>query len=110
MAGRSYYRNGRWYSEEEMDDIKVAYFKRPAGPMIITDSLGGGIMNHADGNYYDSKAAFKKATAAAGCIEVGNESVSNYFASVQADKEAKEMALLDSTISSTMNAMGVSGD
>lgn len=44
-------------------------------PHVIRDSLGGlsGLRNHADGKIYDSKRAYEKAVARAGCVIVGNE-------------------------------------
>jgi anti-sigma28 factor (negative regulator of flagellin synthesis) len=41
-------------------------------PMVISDSMSE-TRHMADGQYYTSKAAFRKATKAAGCVEVGNE-------------------------------------
>lgn len=39
---------------------------------VITDAMPH-LMNHADGNYYDSKSNFRKATRANGCYELGND-------------------------------------
>lgn len=51
-----------------------------AGPKYISSNATNVISDHmeptkhmANGLMYDSKAAFRKATKAAGCIEVGNE-------------------------------------
>jgi hypothetical protein len=57
-------------------EVGSNYFEeRTEGPAVISDSLGTihGLRNHADGRIYDGKAAFRKATRAAGCVEVGNE-------------------------------------
>ena len=42
------------------------------GPAYISDHMDP-TKHMADGRIYDSKSAFRKATRAAGCIEVGNE-------------------------------------
>lgn len=39
---------------------------------VISDSMDS-TRHMANGRYYDSKSEFRKATKAAGCIEVGNE-------------------------------------
>lgn len=39
---------------------------------VISDEMGE-TRHMADGKYYTSKAKFREATRAAGCIEVGNE-------------------------------------
>lgn len=41
-------------------------------PMVISDHMTEA-RHMADGQYYTSKSAFRKATKAAGCVEVGNE-------------------------------------
>jgi hypothetical protein len=41
-------------------------------PMVISDCMSE-TRHMADGQYYTSKSAFRKATKAAGCVEVGNE-------------------------------------
>lgn len=41
-------------------------------PFVISDTMQS-TRHMADGRYYSSKAAFRAATKAAGCIEVGNE-------------------------------------
>ena len=47
---------------------------RLSAPFIISDDLGpNGLLNHADGRTYTSKAAYVKAVKAAGCEIVGNE-------------------------------------
>lgn len=43
-----------------------------ACPMVIGDCMPE-TKHMADGQYYTSKAKFRKATRAAGCIEVGND-------------------------------------
>jgi hypothetical protein len=54
--------------------------KRFAEPQYQTDSAANVISDTmdstrhmADGNYYESKSEFRKATKAAGCIEYGSE-------------------------------------
>lgn len=45
-----------------------------ASPAFISDDLGSnGLLNHADGRMYTSKAAYVRAVKAAGCEIVGNE-------------------------------------
>lgn len=45
-----------------------------SAPFIINDDLGSnGLLNHADGRIYTSKAAYVRAVKAAGCEIVGNE-------------------------------------
>lgn len=44
-------------------------------PFVISDTMSE-TRHMADGHYYTSKAAFRKATRAAGCVEVGNETTS----------------------------------
>lgn len=45
-----------------------------AAPNFISDDLGSnGLLNHADGRVYTSKAAYVRAVRAAGCEIVGNE-------------------------------------
>ena len=39
---------------------------------IISDDMPS-LVNHADGNRYDSKSRFRRATRAAGCYEVGSD-------------------------------------
>jgi hypothetical protein len=54
--------------------------KRDAGPKhqgdnatyVISDTMDE-TRHMADGKYYTSKTAFRQATKAAGCVEVGNE-------------------------------------
>ncbi len=61
-----------WSKELPEPPRKVHGMKRPLG--VISDDLpGGAMLNHADGTHYTSKAKFRQATRAAGCIEVGNE-------------------------------------
>ena len=62
------YRNG------ELVDKRYAE-PRHAGdeaPNVISDIMGE-TRHMADGKYYTSKSEYRKATRAAGCIEVGNE-------------------------------------
>lgn len=41
-------------------------------PAVIRDDMPA-LVNHADGRTYDSKSNFRRATKAAGCVEIGNE-------------------------------------
>lgn len=43
-------------------------------PHVIDDSMPATV-NHADGRTYESKSAFRKATRAAGYVEVGNDTL-----------------------------------
>lgn len=43
-------------------------------PAVIRDDMPA-LVNHADGRTYDSKANFRRATKAAGCVEIGNETI-----------------------------------
>ncbi len=43
-----------------------------AAPHVISDIMPT-LINHADGRRYDSKAKFRQATKAMGCIELGTE-------------------------------------
>lgn len=40
-------------------------------PMLISDSMPAA--EHVDGNFYDSKSAYRRVTKAKGLIEVGND-------------------------------------
>lgn len=42
-------------------------------PMVISDAMPA-LQSMADGKFYESKAAMRAATKAAGCEEVGNDS------------------------------------
>lgn len=44
-------------------------------PSYISDSLGDGLLNHADGRIYTSKAKYVRAVKDAGCEIVGNEKI-----------------------------------
>lgn len=46
--------------------------KGSKGPSVIRDEMDP-TRHMADGKYYTSKAKFREATRAAGCVEVGNE-------------------------------------
>lgn len=45
-------------------------------PMVIRDDLGQHLLHPATGEHYDSKAAFRAATKASGCVEMGNDAAS----------------------------------
>lgn len=40
-------------------------------PLVVTDAMAP--LQHVDGNYYDSKSAFRAVTKANGYVEVGND-------------------------------------
>lgn len=42
-------------------------------PFFVSDNLGQHLINHADGQRYDSRSGFYKAVKQAGCEVVGNE-------------------------------------
>jgi hypothetical protein len=50
----------------------------PAGPMVISDYVGGsgnvnGLLHPAEGRRTDSKSEFRKWTRAHGCVEIGDQ-------------------------------------
>ena len=65
---RYVYRNG------ELIDKRYASPKHSGdeAPNVISDIMSE-TRHMADGKYYTSKSEYRKATRAAGCIEVGNE-------------------------------------
>lgn len=46
-------------------------------PMVIRDDLGEHLLHPATGEHYDSKSAFRDATKASGCIEMGNDAAAS---------------------------------
>lgn len=60
-----------WHAGEWVD---VTDWKRPPRktPYIVRDGMDA-LLNHANGQVYDSKSAFRRATRDAGCVEVGND-------------------------------------
>lgn len=60
------YRNGKLIEKSKAAPL--------GGLFVISDEMRPTI-NHATGKVYDSKAKFRAATRAAGCIEVGNERI-----------------------------------
>ena len=73
--GRVVYRPDHPFCNENgMVDIEIAGPKHPSGsaPSVISDSMAE-TKHMADGKVYTSKAKFRQATKAAGCIEVGTE-------------------------------------
>jgi hypothetical protein len=56
-----------------MVEKHLVYSARPSVVGVITDNIDA--INHADGKRYTSKAKFRAATKAAGCIEIGNEKI-----------------------------------
>lgn len=61
-------------NENGMVDISMAYdgYERGAAPYVITDEMPP-TRHMANNRYYTSKAKFREATRAEGCIEYGNE-------------------------------------
>jgi hypothetical protein len=53
-------------------DWKYAHLKHNDAPNYISDHMAP-TRHMVDGKMYDSKVAFRRATKAAGCVEVGNE-------------------------------------
>ena len=51
---------------------KYRHLDRSEAPNYISDHMAP-TRHMADGQMYDSKAAFRRATKVAGCIEIGNE-------------------------------------
>ena len=49
--------------------------REQVGPYVIEDTMPL-TENHADGSWYDSKSEYRKAVKRAGCIEIGNEKLS----------------------------------
>lgn len=60
-------KSGQW-----VQGPRVRRYAAGNGPTVISDSLPD-LMNHADGQRYDSKRAFERAVRNAGCEIVGNE-------------------------------------
>jgi len=60
-------------NENGLVDASLVY-DTPTGaaPFVISDTMDS-TKHMADGQYYDSKSEFRKATKAYGCIEVGND-------------------------------------
>jgi hypothetical protein len=73
--GRVVYRPGHPACDEfGMVPIEVAgpKYASDAAPAVISDCMSE-TKHMADGKVYTSKAKFRQATKAAGCVEVGNE-------------------------------------
>lgn len=72
---RLVYRPGHPCADEnDMVDAEMAGPKHIGGQAVsvITDEMPA-TRHMANGRYYTSKAKFREATRAAGCIEIGNE-------------------------------------
>lgn len=63
------YRNGKLI---EKDLAPPKYASDGVAPNVISDTMEP-LRHMATGKYFDSKAAFRAETKAAGCIEVGND-------------------------------------
>lgn len=74
MARYVYRPNHPQADEFGMVEIHLAGPKHASNdaPHVISDTMAA-TQHMADGKYYTSKAAFRRATKAAGCVEVGNE-------------------------------------
>lgn len=66
------YRNGEIVEKGGPKDVQspVARADMPC-PMLIGDSMPAA--EHVDGNFYESKSAYRRVTRANGLIEVGND-------------------------------------
>jgi hypothetical protein len=79
-------------------------------PYVQTDSLPGGVnglFHHAAMRKIDSKKAYRDATKAFGCIEMGNE----YAAATSARPETETNdTVIESAINDALHQHGVSSD
>jgi hypothetical protein len=62
------FRDGRCIEKQYAEDLDSDC----AAPHVIRDQMDA-LRHMADGKMYDSKSAFRKATKAAGCVEVGDQ-------------------------------------
>lgn len=60
------YRNGK------LVDKSTVVYEGGCGPYVISDEIDA-TRHMADGRHYTSKAKFRAATKAAGCVEVGTD-------------------------------------
>lgn len=79
-------------------------------PYIISDSLPGGVnglFHHAALRTIDSKSAYRAATKAFGCVEMGNE-----YAAATAARTPTEVNdnVIESAINDALHQHGVSSD
>lgn len=65
---------GDWHDLDEPWPAKCSRHTRSAAPYVISDSMDA-LKHHATGEIMTSKRAFSKATRAAGCVELGNETI-----------------------------------
>jgi hypothetical protein len=63
------YRNGKLVEKHLAEPLHV-----DPKFYVISDTTDP-VRNHADGKIYDSKAKFRAATKAMGCVEIGNETL-----------------------------------
>lgn len=63
-------RNGKLIDRNEAEPLIEVF---GYGPSVISDTMPD-TRHMANGRYYTSKAAFRAATKAAGCVELGNDS------------------------------------
>jgi len=64
-------RNGMFIERELAAPLVQVY---GYGPAVISDTMPH-TLHHADGRHYDSKAKYREATRAHGCVEIGNEAL-----------------------------------
>lgn len=64
------FRNGKLVSKYEAEPR----YEKNAAPNVISDNMDG-LKHHGTGKITDSKSEFRKMTRAAGCIEMGNDSL-----------------------------------
>jgi hypothetical protein len=62
-----------WANLPDFDSNGKPYITANAAPNVISDIMPE-TRHMANGKNYDSKSEFRKATKAAGCVEVGNDS------------------------------------
>jgi hypothetical protein len=88
----------RWNTTtQSFDELGVVKPEVVAGPYIQQDSMPP-TWHPADGQFYDSKSAFRAVTKAAGCVEVGSDSHSKAPPKERVDKVSNntiERALRD---------------
>ena len=78
-------------------------------PYVISDYLPGGInglFHHGVARKVDSKAAFRRATKASGCIEVGNEMGATKVRTITELKSD----VVESSINDALHQQGVSSE
>lgn len=77
--------------------LVMAEYEHGSSPGVISDTMDP-TRHMADGKMYTSKSAFRRATKAAGCVEVGNEmsTVTKPRKPVPLDRRARREAIRQS--------------